>query len=482
MNPAEPSLIREAAYVGGRWLDNADSWNQISNPFDGVPVARVPQLGTAETRAAIACAQAAFASWSQLSGRERGNQLMRLHDAVLSSVEDIARIMTLEQGKPIAQALAEVRYGASYIQFYAEEAPRVSGFTLAAAHADKEIAVTREPIGVTAAITPWNFPFVSVTRKMAPALAAGCTQVLKPAPNTPLTALALAALCEQVGLPAGVFNVITGDAAEIGAELTANPAVRLLTFTGSTAVGKLLARQCADTVKKTSLELGGHAPFIVFEDADVDRAVDGLIACKFRNMGQVCIAANRVYVHDSIMDRFAAALVEKVQAFTIGNGLDAVDQGPLANQAVFDKVARHVSEALANGARALCGGGPHPKGGLLFQPTVLIDGPGGIAMGCEETFGPVAPLYRFSSEQEVVTMANATPFGLAAYLFSRDFARIRRVARALECGMVGINTGLIGAAEAPFGGTKESGIGREGSSLGLEEFLEPKYLCIGVDP
>jgi succinate-semialdehyde dehydrogenase/glutarate-semialdehyde dehydrogenase len=468
----------QLAFLGGKWLPADDGATMdVVNPADGTIVNSVPYMGAAETRRAIEAASNALPRWAALSGRDRARIMRRMFDLIIERQEALARLLTLEQGKPLSQARGEIVYGASYLEWYAEEAPRVRGEILREAHADKTVTILRQPIGATAAITPWNFPFVSVTRKLAPALAAGCTQVLKPAPTTPLVALALAAIAQEAGLPDGVFNVVTGDDAAIGGELTASRNIRLLSFTGSTAIGKLLYRQCADTVKKLALELGGHAPFIAFEDADVDAAVEGLIECKLRNMGQVCVAPNRVFIQDRIFDRFSDTLVRRVGGMTMGPGLEDGDQGPLANQAVFRKVAFHVADAVERGARVLVGGSGHDRGGLYFRPTVLTDVPTQAVMNCEETFGPVIALTRFSTEDEVVALANDTPSGLAGYFYSRDHGRVSRVARALECGIVGANIGVVSSAAGPFGGVKESGLGREGSLSGLDEFLEMKYVC-----
>jgi succinate-semialdehyde dehydrogenase/glutarate-semialdehyde dehydrogenase len=474
----EAGLADQPSFIGGRWIQADDGRTMaVLNPADGSTVGTVPYLGTAETLRAIEAARAAFPGWAAKSGRERARVMRAIADLVIARQDELAMLLTLEQGKPLGQARGEIIYGASYLEWYAEEAPRIRGDIMSGAHDDKMITILRQPIGPTAAITPWNFPFVSVTRKLAPALAAGCTQILKPAPSTPLVALALAQIAQEAGLPDGVFNVLTGEDAAIGAALTASQHVRLLSFTGSTAVGKTLYRQCADTVKKLSLELGGHAPFIIFEDADIDAAVDGLIECKLRNMGQVCIAANRIFVHDQIFDRFADRLVARVGAMTMGPGVDNLDQGPLANSAVFEKVERHVADALRRGARILAGGHPDERGGLFFRPTILADVADDAVMNCEETFGPVIALSRFRDEAEVIARANDTPFGLAGYFYSRDHGRVMRMAEALECGIVGANIGVVSSAAGPFGGVKESGLGREGSRSGLDEYLEEKYIC-----
>lgn len=475
---AVDSLADYPAFIGGEWLQADDGGTiAVSNPADGSIVGTVPDMGADETLRAVEAARSAFPAWAAKSGRERARVMRAISDLISARRDELAMLLTLEQGKPLGQALGEVVYGASYFEWYAEEAPRIRGDIFSSAHDDKRITIIRQPIGPTAAITPWNFPFVSVARKLAPALAAGCTQTLKPAPTTPLVALTLAKIAQEAGLPDGVFNVLTGEDAAIGGALTSSPHVRLLSFTGSTAVGKFLYRQCADTVKKLSLELGGHAPFIIFDDADVDAAVDGLIDCKLRNMGQVCIAANRIFVHDAVFDRFADQLVARVSAMTMGPGIDDPDQGPLANSAVFEKVRRHVADAVRGGARIFVGGHPDDRGGLFFRPTVLADVADDALLNCEETFGPVIALSRFRDEAEVIVRANDTPFGLAGYFFSRDHARVMRVAEALECGIVGANIGVVSSAAGPFGGVKESGLGREGSRSGLDEYLEEKYIC-----
>lgn len=474
----KPEYLRQQALIAGQWCD-ADSGETmpILNPADQSVIGHVPLMGAAETARAIDAAATAQKIWAAKSGRERATVMRRFNDLVLENKEDLAIIMVLEQGKPLQQARDEVAYAASYIEWYAEEAPRIAGHTFGQAHADKDIEIAKAPVGVTVAITPWNFPSACVTRKLAPALAAGCAQVIKPAPTTPFSALALAALSAEAGFPAGLISVVTGDAVAIGAEMTRNPIVRLLTFTGSTAIGKLLYCQCADTVKKVALELGGNAPLIVFDDADLDQAVAGLMGGKFRNMGQVCIAPNRVYVQDSVFDAFAAKLVEKINALTVGPGMENQDQGPLATEAGFKKVCRHVDEAIDAGAKVLTGGKPHALGGWFYAPTILTDVPCNVQMACDETFGPVVPLHRFVTEEEVILKANNTPYGLASYLFTQNEARLRRVSAQLETGIIGANTGLIGSPAGPFGGIKESGIGREGSLIGLEEFLEAKYIC-----
>ena len=472
------TLIRQQCLIGGRWLGEPSV--PVINPATGAVIARVPDLGAAETRAAIDAAQRALPGWSGLLAKERGAILRRWYELQLAHARDIAEIMTAEQGKPLAEALGEISYGASFVEFFAEEAKRIYGETIPSHKKGGRIIVQQQPVGVVGAITPWNFPFAMITRKVAPALAVGCTVVLKPAPDTPLTALALAALGEEAGIPAGVLNIVTGDAEAIGGELTSNPAVRALTFTGSTRVGKILMAQCAGTVKKVGLELGGNAPFIVFEDADLDKAVEGAMVCKFRNAGQTCVCANRILVQDSVYDAFTEKLAARVAAMKVGPGEEeGVVLGPLINEAGLAKVEAHVSDALAKGAKAIVGGKRHALGHTFFEPTVLTGASTNMRLATEETFGPVAPLFRFASEDEAVSFANATPYGLAAYFYSRDVARVFRVTEKLEFGIVGVNDGIISTEVAPFGGVKESGLGREGSRHGVEEFLEMKYMFIG---
>lgn len=475
-------LLREQAFINGQWLDAADgARHAIRNPASGEVIAEVPDLGALETRAAIAAAEAALPAWRALAAKERARLLRRWHDLVMASQEDIARLMTCEQGKPLAEARGEVAYGAAFIEWFAEEGRRVSGDVLPAPTADRRIVVLKQPVGVTAAITPWNFPVAMITRKVAPALAAGCTSVVKPAEATPLCALALAELAAQAGIPPGVLNIVTtARPAVVGAELTASPVVRKLSFTGSTAVGKRLMADCAGTVKRLSLELGGNAPFIVLDDADLDAAVAGAMASKYRNAGQTCVCANRMLIQDGVFDAFAGKLVAAVRALRVGSGLDETSQiGPLINDAATSKVDRLVSAALAEGARALTGGRRHALGGGYYEPTVLTDVDPAMAVAREEAFGPVAPLIRFRDDAEAVRLANDTPAGLAAYLYGRDLKRVWRVAEQLEYGMVGINEGIISNEVGPFGGVKESGFGREGSTVGIEEYLEMKYLCLG---
>ena len=476
----DPSLLIERVRIGAEWTDaDKGATIDVTDPATGELVGRIPDCGAVETERAIAAAQAAFPAWAALAAGERAERVMRWHDLMIAHRADLAAIMTAEQGKPLAEADGEVAYGASFLKWFAEEARRIYGETIPGQTADRRILVIRQPVGVTAAITPWNFPIAMITRKAGPALAAGCTMVVKPAELTPFSALALARLAEMAGIPAGVLNVVTGDAATIGKTLCESPIVRKLSFTGSTRVGKILMRQCADTVKRLSLELGGNAPVIVFDDADLDIAVEGTIASKFRNAGQTCVCANRIYVQDGIYERFAARLVEKVAELTIGDGFtEGARIGPLINEAAVAKAQAHVSDAVLKGAEVLCGGARHERGGHFFQPTVLSGATQDMQLAHEETFGPVAPLFRFSDEAEVVAAANATPYGLAAYVFTRDLARSFRVGEALEVGMVALNTGTIATEVSPFGGVKESGLGREGSRHGIEEFLEMKTLHI----
>lgn len=474
-------LLREQCLIGGEWTGTTA--DPVVNPATGDVIARVPRFGEDEARAAVAAASAAFPDWSRRLAKERATLLRAWFDLILANKEDLAFLMTSEQGKPLAEARGEVEYAASFVEFYAEEARRIYGETIPSHRTDARILVTRQPIGVVAAITPWNFPAAMITRKVAPALAAGCTTLVKPAPETPLTALALAELAQRAGLPAGVLNVITGDAPAIGRAWCEHPAVRFIGFTGSTEIGKLLMRQAADGVKKVGLELGGNAPFIVFDDADLEAAVEGAIVSKYRNMGQTCVCANRIYAQEGIYDAFVARLAEKVSTLKVGNGLEAgVQQGPLINEAALTKVERHVADAVSKGGRVLVGGSRHALGGTFFEPTVIAEATTEMLVTREETFGPVAPVYRFSDEADVIAKANATPYGLAAYFYARDLGRVFRVAEALEYGMVGVNTALLGTDVAPFGGIKESGIGREGSHHGIAEFVELKYMLIaGLD-
>jgi succinate-semialdehyde dehydrogenase/glutarate-semialdehyde dehydrogenase len=474
-------LFRQACYIDGVWVDKAPKGViSVDNPATGGVIGTVPRMGAPETRQAIDAAARAFPSWRKKTAKERAAVMRRWFDLMMANQEDLARLMTLEQGKPISESRGEVAYAAAFLEWFGEEAKRVYGDTIPQHQPDKRIVVIKEPIGVVACITPWNFPLAMITRKAGPAVAAGCTVVLKPASQTPFSALALAELGERAGLPKGVFNVITGSANDIGGELTSNPIVRKLSFTGSTATGKILMAQCASTVKKLSLELGGNAPFIVFDDADLDAAVQGAIASKFRNTGQTCVCANRLLVQDSIYEVFASKLVEAVKKLKPASGLDAdATQGPLIDAAAVEKVEDHIADATSKGANVLLGGHRHALGGLFFEPTVLTEVTPAMAVAREETFGPVAPLFRFKTDEEAIALANATEFGLAAYFYGRDIGRVWHVAEALEYGIVGINTGLISTEVAPFGGVKESGIGREGSKYGIEEFLEVKYLCLG---
>jgi len=475
------ALFRQQCYINGEWV-NADNKAAlaVTNPADGSQLGTVPNMGAAETRRAIEAAHAAWPAWRAKTAKQRAVILRRWFELIMANQQDLAILMTTEQGKPLAEAKGEIAYAASFIEWFAEEGKRLYGETIPQHQSDKRLLVVKEPVGVCAAITPWNFPAAMITRKVAPALAAGCVMVLKPAEQTPYSALALAVLAEEAGIPKGALNVVTGDAPAIGGELTANPLVRKLTFTGSTEVGKLLMRQCADTVKKISLELGGNAPFIVFDDADLDAAVEGAMASKYRNTGQTCVCANRILVQDGVYDAFAARLTAKVKDLKVGDGMeDGVNQGPLINAQALRKVESHIADALAKGAKVLLGGKRHALGGTFFEPTVLKDVTTDMLLAREETFGPVAPLFRFKTEQDAVRIANNTQYGLAGYFYSRDVGRIWRVAEALECGMVGVNTGIISNEVTPFGGVKQSGIGREGSKYGIEEFVQVKYICLG---
>jgi succinate-semialdehyde dehydrogenase/glutarate-semialdehyde dehydrogenase len=477
----DTALLRTQAYVAGAWLDaRSGATRDVFNPASGKKMGTVPNMGAAETRSAIEAAAAALPAWAKKTAQQRGLILRRWHDLMLANQDDLARIMTAEQGKPLAEARAEIAYAAAFIDWFAEEGKRIYGDVLPAHQADKRILVLRQPIGVVAAITPWNFPSAMITRKVGPALAAGCTFVCKPATQTPYSALALAELAGRAGVPPGVLSILTGDSAAIGAEMTSHRAVRKLTFTGSTAVGKTLMAQCVSTLKKLSLELGGNAPFIVFEDADLDAAVAGAIASKFRNTGQTCVCANRLFVQDSVYDEFVGKLATAVGKLAVGDGLAGrTDQGPLIDTHALAKVEEHIADALAKGARIACGGARHALGGTFFQPTILTEVNSSMMVAREETFGPVAPLFRFKTEDEAVRLANDTEFGLASYFFTRDLARSWRVSEALECGIVGLNTGLISTEVAPFGGIKESGMGREGSKYGILDYTEIKYVCVG---
>ncbi len=478
---ADPDLLRQANLIDGAWVQ-ADSGQVIGvrNPATGALVGEVPSMGQAETARAIAAAYRAQKAWRKLTAKERQRPLRRLFDLMMANQEDLAVIMTAEQGKPLAESRSEVAYAASFIEFFAEEAKRVYGDTVPPHLPGRRIIVQKEPIGVFAAITPWNFPAAMITRKAGPGWAAGCAGVIRPATQTPFSALALGVLAERAGLPAGICNIITGPATGIGAEMTANPQVRKLTFTGSTAVGAKLLAQCAPTIKKTSMELGGNAPFIVFDDADLDEAVRGAIASKYRNTGQTCVCANRLLVQDGVYDAFVEKLTVAVRNLRVGNGMDdGVTQGPLINGDALQKVEDHVADALQRGARVVTGGRRHALGGNFYEPTILADVPREADIFRDETFGPVAPLFRFSTEDEAVEMANDTEFGLAAYFYTRDVGRVFRVAEAIEAGIIGINEGIISTEVAPFGGVKTSGLGREGSKYGIEDYLEIKYLCLG---
>ena len=473
----DPKLFRTQCYIDGEWTGNGKTF-AIHNPATGAQLASVPDLGAAETRRAIEAAERAWPAWRAKTAKERAAILRKWFELMMASQEDLAQILTAEQGKPLAEARGEIAYGASFIEWFAEEGKRAYGEVIPTHQADRRVLVIKQPIGVSAMITPWNFPNAMITRKAAPALAAGCTVVLKPAEQTPLSALAMAELAERAGIPKGVFNVITGDAPAIGAELCANPKVRKLSFTGSTEVGRILMRQSAETIKKLSLELGGNAPFIVFDDADLDAAVEGALASKYRNAGQTCVCANRIYVQDGVYDAFAAKLTEKVKGFKVGAGTEpGVVIGPLIDEQGMKKVEQHVADALGKGAKVALGG--KRINGLFFQPTVLTNVSPEMLVSFEETFGPVAPLIRFKTEEEVIRLANNTEFGLSGYFYSRDVGRIFRVAEAMEVGIVGANVGIISTEVAPFGGVKQSGLGREGSKYGLEEYLEVKYILIG---
>ena len=478
----DPGLFRQQCYIDGRWCGADDAKTlSVSNPATGQPLGTVPNMGAAETRRAIEAANAAWPAWRAKTAKERAVVLRKWHDLMMANQEDLAVLMTAEQGKPLTESRGEIDYAASFIEWFAEEGRRIYGDTIPTHQADKRIVVIKEPIGVCAAITPWNFPAAMITRKAGAALAAGCTMVAKPASATPFSALALAELAERAGMPKGVFSVVTGSARAIGGEMTANTLVRKLSFTGSTEIGKELLGQCAGTVKKTSMELGGNAPFIVFDDADLDAAADGAMASKYRNAGQTCVCANRLLVQDAVYDAFAAKLVERVKKLKVGNGMEpGTTIGPLIDGNAVEKVEVHIADALAKGARVVVGGKRHALGGLFFEPTVLADVDRSMRIASEETFGPVAPLFRFKDEAEAIRMANDTEFGLASYFYARDLGRVWRVSEGLEYGMVGINTGMISTAIAPFGGVKESGLGREGSRYGIEEYLEVKYLCMGL--
>ncbi|MGF6410692.1 NADP-dependent succinate-semialdehyde dehydrogenase [Paraburkholderia sp. MM5482-R1] len=478
----DPLLFRQQAYVNGEWQSaaNAETF-EVRDPATGALVGNVPLMGASETRQAIDAANAASPAWRKKTAKERGAILRKWHDLMMENADDLALVLSTEQGKSLAEAKGEIGYAASFFEWFAEEGKRVYGDTIPTPASDKRIVVVKEPVGVCAAITPWNFPAAMITRKVGPALAAGCTIVVKPAEATPFSALALAVLAQRAGVPSGVFSVVTGDPKSIGAELTSNPVVRKLSFTGSTPVGRLLMSQCASTVKKVSLELGGNAPFIVFDDADVDAAVQGAIASKYRNSGQTCVCTNRFYVHDTVYDQFAEKLAAAVSRLKVGRGTEPdVAQGPLINEAAVQKVEAHIADALAKGASVVTGGKRHALGHGFFEPTVLRDVTPAMRVAKDETFGPLAPLFRFSSDDEVIRFANDTEFGLASYFYSRDIGRVWRVAEALEYGMVGVNTGLISNEVAPFGGVKQSGMGREGSHYGIDDYVVIKYLCMAV--
>lgn len=482
MHLKNPKLFQQKCFVDGKWIDADDGkTTDVINPADGKKLGTVPNVGVKETKRAIEAAHKAFDSWKQKTAKERAQILRKWYELILQNRDDLAQIMTLEQGKPITESRNEITYGSAFIEWFAEEGKRSYGDVIPPTVAGQHLIVIKQPIGVVAAITPWNFPHAMITRKCAPALAAGCTVVVKAPSNTPYSALALAELAQQAGIPAGVFNVIAGTPQPIGLEMTTNPLVKKISFTGSTAVGKLLMQQSASTVKKLSLELGGNAPFIVFDDADLDMAVTGAMACKFRNTGQTCVCANRLLIQDKIYEAFSEKFVTAVKKLKVGNGLEEdSQQGPLISMAAVEKVEKHIADAVKKGAKILCGGKRHQLGGTFFEPTVLVNATPDMLIAHEETFGPVAALFRFKDEKEAVALSNHTEFGLASYFYSRDINRVWRVAENLEYGIVGINTGIISNEVAPFGGVKESGIGREGSKYGLEEFLEIKYLCMGA--
>ena len=480
-NLKDPKLFRDCAYIDGAWQESDSRARfDVRNPADGSVVGSVPNMAAAETRRAIAAAGAAFPAWRAMTAKERSKILRNWYNLIVANADDLALLLTTEQGKPLAEAKGEIMYGASFVEWFAEEAKRVYGDVIPSPTNDRRLVVIKQPIGVVAAITPWNFPNAMITRKVAPGLAVGCTFVLKPAEQTPLSALALAELAERAGMPKGVLNIVTGDPAPIGQELCASDTVRKVTFTGSTEVGRILMRQSADTIKKLSLELGGNAPFIVFDDADLDAAADGALASKYRNAGQTCVCANRIYVQDSVYDAFTAKLGEKIRKFKVGRGVDeGVNIGPLIDNQGLAKVEDHVADAVAKGAKVVMGGKRHALGGLFYEPTLLTEVTPEMKVSREETFGPVAPLYRFKKDEDAVKLANDTEFGLAAYFYARDVGRVWRVAEALETGMVGVNVGIIANEVAPFGGVKQSGLGREGSKYGIDDFLEIKYLAIG---
>jgi succinate-semialdehyde dehydrogenase/glutarate-semialdehyde dehydrogenase len=477
----DPGLFRQQACLAGEWVDADDGTTvAVTNPATGEQLGTVPMCGTAETARAIAAADLAQRGWRDVPAKERAAILRKLNDLMLANQDDLALIMTSEQGKPLAEAKGEIAYAASFIEWFADEARRIYGDTIPATSGDRRIIAIKQPVGVTAAITPWNFPTAMLTRKAGPALAAGCSMVVKPATQTPFSALAFAELAARAGLPKGLLSVLTGSATKIGAEMTRSPVVRKLTFTGSTEVGRTLMRQSAETIKRLSLELGGNAPFIVFDDADLDAAVEGAMISKYRNTGQTCVCANRIYVQRGVLQAFTDKLVAKVRALKVGSGIEpGVNQGPLIDAKAVAKIEEHIADARAKGGEVLIGGQRHALGGLFFEPTVLAGATPEMLVAREETFGPLAPIFAFDTEAEVIARANDSEFGLAAYFYSRDIGRVMRVAERLESGMVGVNTGLISTAEAPFGGVKQSGLGREGSKYGLDEFLEVKYICLG---
>ncbi|WP_440965970.1 NAD-dependent succinate-semialdehyde dehydrogenase [Massilia sp. GER05] len=481
LNLNDSSLLRQQAYIDGAWCDADDGKTvPVINPATGETLGTVPHMGARETRRAIDAAQAAWPAWRKKTARERALVLRKWNDLMLDNADDLAAIMTAEQGKPLAESKGEIAYAASFLEWFGEQAKRIEGDVLESPARDRRIVVTKEPIGVCAAITPWNFPAAMITRKVGPALAAGCPIVLKPAELTPYSALALAVLAERAGVPKGVFSIVIGDSKAIGAEMCANPIVRKLSFTGSTQVGRLLMEQCAPTVKKLSLELGGNASFIVFDDANLDAAVEGAMASKYRNMGQTCVCANRIYVQDGVYEAFAEKLTAAVAKLKVGNGMEpGVNQGPLIEEKAVEKVEHHIADALGKGARVLLGGKRHPLGLTFFEPTVLADVTPQMLISDEETFGPVAPLFRFKTDEEAIALANATEYGLASYFYARDIGRVWRVAEQIESGMVGVNTGLISNEVAPFGGVKQSGLGREGSKYGMDDYLVIKYICLG---
>ena len=482
MQLQDPTLLRQQCYINGQWLDaNSAETIDVTNPATGETLGTTPNMGADETQLAIDAANTALPAWRDLTAKERAVKLRKWFELMMENQDDLAKIMTLEQGKPLAEAKGEVGYAASFIEWFGEESKRIYGDTIPGHMQDKRIVVIKQPVGVTAAITPWNFPAAMITRKAGAALAAGCTMVIKPAAETPYSAFALAELAERAGIPAGVLNIVTGDAIAIGGVLTSSPIVRKLSFTGSTGVGIKLMEQCASTVKKLSLELGGNAPFIVFDDADVDAAVEGAMISKYRNNGQTCVCANRIYVQDSVYEEFSTKLAAAVEKLNIGNGMDeGVTTGPLISQAAIEKVEQHLKDAASKGAKIITGGEAHSLGGTFFKPTVITNVDKSMTVAREETFGPLAPLFRFEDVEDVIEQANDTEFGLASYFYARDISRVWKVAEALEYGMVGVNTGLISTEVAPFGGIKASGLGREGSHMGIEEYVETKYICLSI--